>query len=139
MSLTKSDLLEIRAVIESSVRPIVEETVRETVRPIVKDVVQETVRPIVEDVVQETVRPIIEETVRPIVLSAVDEAIEPLANEVKALRNDVREIYDMIADLQSGAITDKSFQRLDIEQKLLKINAELIVAARQAGVSLPRP
>lgn len=44
----------------------------------------------------------------------------------------------MIAELRGNAITDKDFKTLSLEDKLLKINAELLTAAKQAGVSLPR-
>ena len=70
--------------------------------------------------------------------SIVMEVVEPLSNEIKALRNDIKEIYKMIAEIQSGAITDKEFQRKSLEEKLLTINAELLAAAKQAGITLPR-
>lgn len=70
--------------------------------------------------------------------SIVQAAVDPLANEIKALRNDIKEIYDMIADLQKSAITDEEFQKRTLEEKLLTLNAELLAAAKQAGISLPR-
>lgn len=70
--------------------------------------------------------------------SIVQSAIEPLANEIKALRNDIKEIYGMIAALQKSTITDKEFGRRTLEEKLLTLNAELLAAAKQAGVTLPR-
>lgn len=76
--------------------------------------------------------------IRSIVQSVVGPMIEPLANEIQALRNDIKEIYDMIAELQSSVITDESFKKRTIEQKLLTINAELLSAAEQAGITLPR-
>ncbi len=68
----------------------------------------------------------------------VQAAIEPLSNEIQALRNDIKEIYNMIAELQSATITDKEFKKRSIEEKLLTLNAELLAAAKQAGVTLPR-
>lgn len=64
--------------------------------------------------------------------------IEPLKGEILALRNDIKEIYRMIADLQTGTITDKAFKKRTLEQKLLTLNAELLAAAKQAGITLPR-
>jgi hypothetical protein len=43
----------------------------------------------------------------------------------------------MIAELQKSNSSRKSFQKLTVEQKILELHAELIEAARQAGVSLP--
>jgi prefoldin subunit 5 len=64
--------------------------------------------------------------------------LEPLANEITALRNDIKEIYNMISELQSATITDKEFKKRSLEEKLLTINAELLSAAKQAGIVLPR-
>ena len=79
--------------------------------------------------------------IRNIVESALarqtEEAIKPLQGEMEAIRNDIAEIYDIIADLQKGSLTDKTFQKLSIEKKLLRLHSELIEAAKQAGVTLP--
>ena len=81
--------------------------------------------------------------IRSIVESALDkqnvEVIKPLQGELLAIRNDIKDIYFMIADLQHSTITDKDFKKLSLEKKLLTLNAELISAAKQAGITLPRP
>lgn len=64
--------------------------------------------------------------------------LEPLRGELEALRNDIKEIYSMISDLQHTTITDRGFKKLSLEQKILTLNAELISAAKQAGIELPR-
>lgn len=43
--------------------------------------------------------------------SVVQDALLPLENEIKAIRNDIKELYDMIAKLVSGTITDKDFNK----------------------------
>lgn len=82
------------------------------------------------------------EEIRNIVESALtkqtNEAIKPIQSELKALRNDIKEIYDMIAELQGKILPEKQFQKLSVEQKLLKLNSELLFAAKQAGIQLPR-
>ncbi len=88
------------------------------------------IRSIVESVVDPIVRSAVQSTVEPL--------IEPLAGEIKALRNDIKEIYEMIAELQSATITDKGFKKRSLEEKLLTLNAELLAAAKQAGITLPR-
>jgi len=79
--------------------------------------------------------------IRNIVESALtrqtDTAIKSIQGEIEVLRNDIAEIYNMIADLQKGSIVDKTFQKLTVEKKLLRLHSELVEAARQAGVSLP--
>lgn len=66
-----------------------------------------------------------------------DKKLKPVLGELEALRNDIKEIYDMIADLQS-ATTDKEFKKKSLEEKLLTLNTELLAAAKQAGINLPR-
>lgn len=77
--------------------------------------------------------------IRTIVRDEVSRQIEPLNGEIQALRNDIKEIYRMPAELQSITITDKVFEKLSLEKKLLTLNAKLVAAAKQAGVTLPRP
>lgn len=80
--------------------------------------------------------------IRNIVESALtkqtSEIIKPIQGELEALRNDIKEIYDMLADIQGALLPDNQFEKLNIEQKLLKLNSELLAAAKQAGISLPR-
>ena len=64
--------------------------------------------------------------------------IKPLQDELQALRNDIKEIYDMIAEFQGGPRSEKEFNKLSLEKKLLELNAKLLSAAKQAGISLPR-
>lgn len=68
----------------------------------------------------------------------ITEAIKPLEGEIRALRNDIKEIYVMIAQLQGRVISDKKFEKLSLEDKLLTVNSELLAAAKQAGITLPR-
>lgn len=68
----------------------------------------------------------------------VKKSLERLEGRVEALEADVREIYLMLADLQKSQTPNKQFKKLTLEQKLLKINAELLATAKEAGISLPR-
>jgi len=68
----------------------------------------------------------------------VEEVVNPIRGDIEALSSDIKEIYEMIAELQKKPTSEESFQKLNIEQKLLKLNAELLAAAKQAGISLPR-
>lgn len=81
------------------------------------------------------------EGIRNIVESALtrqtEEAIKPIQGELEALRNDIKDIYDMITDLQKESTIDNTFQKLSVEKKLMKLHTELLEAARQAGVTLP--
>ena len=76
--------------------------------------------------------------IRSIFKEELREELQPIKGELEALSNDIKEIYKMIADLQHSVITDPKFKKLSIEKKLLALNAELLEAARQVGLSLPR-
>lgn len=77
--------------------------------------------------------------IRNIVRSSMSAELRPLKDELDIIRNDIKELYFMIADLQHSTITDKEYKKLSLEKKLLILNAELISAAKQAGITLPRP
>lgn len=68
----------------------------------------------------------------------VQDVVRPIYGEIEALRNDIKEIYDMIDELKGKTVTDSEFEKLPLEDKLLKINAELLAAAKQANITLPR-
>ena len=52
-----------------------------------------------------------------------NEIIKTLRGELEAIRNDIKDIYFMISDLQHNTITDKEFKKLTLEKKLLTLNA----------------
>ena len=66
----------------------------------------------------------------------VEETLDPIKGELEALGNDVKEIYDMIASIQKSPDTT-NLQKLNIEEKILKLHSELVEAANQAGITLP--
>ncbi|HSW98392.1 MAG TPA: hypothetical protein VLF71_00995 [Candidatus Saccharimonadales bacterium] len=86
----------------------------------------------------QAIRDIIKDEVSSIVRSTVKEELRPISGELEALRNDIKEIYDMLSGLESKIAPDAQFTKLSLEQKLLKLNSELLAAAKQAGISLPR-
>lgn len=67
----------------------------------------------------------------------VEETINPLRGDIEALSNDIKDIYEMIAELQKKSEGNEGFQKLSIEKKILRLHTELVEAARQAGVTLP--
>jgi hypothetical protein len=67
----------------------------------------------------------------------VEEIVDPIKGELEALGSDIKEIYNMIANLQKSPNDGSSFQKLNLEKKILKLHFELVEAAKQAGVTLP--
>ncbi|HSX05877.1 MAG TPA: hypothetical protein VLF69_05380 [Candidatus Saccharimonadales bacterium] len=70
--------------------------------------------------------------------AVLDRRLNPVLGELTTPREDIKEIYDMITKLQSGAISDVGFSKKSLEEELLTLNAELLAAAKQAGIILPR-
>ncbi|MDB5182436.1 MAG: hypothetical protein JWO47_220 [Candidatus Saccharibacteria bacterium] len=66
-----------------------------------------------------------------------DENIKSILSEIQALRNDIKDIYEMISELEKNT-TDSKFSKLSLENKILTLNSKLIIAAKQAGITLPR-
>lgn len=67
-----------------------------------------------------------------------DRKLNPILGELTALRENIKEIYESITKLQSDTISDIGFSKKSLEEKLLILNAELLAAAKQAGITLPR-
>jgi hypothetical protein len=67
----------------------------------------------------------------------VEETVSPVKGKLEALGNDIKEIYDMIANMQKNPNSKGSFSKLGIEQKILQLHSDLIEATKQAGVTLP--
>jgi hypothetical protein len=44
----------------------------------------------------------------------------------------------MLSELQDKIVPDEKFQKLRLEEKLLRLSSDLLAAAKQTGVSLPR-
>ena len=63
-------------------------------------------------------------------------SMDELSGRVEALENDIKESYIMWANETQS--TDKKIAKFSLEEKLLKLNAELISTAKQAGIVLPR-
>ena len=67
----------------------------------------------------------------------VKETIDPIKGDLEALSNDVKEIYSMLANLEKRAAEYPDFNKKNLEQKLLSLHADIVAAAKQAGVTLP--
>ena len=67
----------------------------------------------------------------------VEETVDPLIGDIETLSNDIKEIYEMLADLQKDVSNKNSFKKSTLEEKILRLHAELVDAAKQANVTLP--
>ena len=46
----------------------------------------------------------------------VEETVNPIKGDLEALGNDIKEIYDMITNLQNTTSSGKSFEKLNLER-----------------------
>jgi hypothetical protein len=71
--------------------------------------------------------------------SLFEEYVSPLQGEIEVLRNDIREIYDMITRLERHSVRfDASFERLPDEEQILQLHAAVLALAKRKGVTLPQ-
>jgi len=70
--------------------------------------------------------------------AAVNKRLDDLSGKVEALESDIKELYEITVRLEHGTVADRKFAKLSLEKKLLTLNAELLAAAKQAGITLPR-
>lgn len=68
----------------------------------------------------------------------VKATLHSLDDRVQLLESDVKEIYYMIADLQKHNTTVKGFAKLPLEEKILKAYSDILMMAKEAGITLPR-
>ena len=69
--------------------------------------------------------------------TVVEETISPVRGDIKALSNDIKEIYQMLADIQKEVDITTPFKQTKLEDKILHLHAELVDAAKQANITLP--
>ena len=68
----------------------------------------------------------------------VKATLHSLDDRVQLLESDVKEIYYMIADLQIHNTTVKGFAKLPLEENILKAYSDILMMAKEAGITLPR-
>lgn len=68
-----------------------------------------------------------------------DRKLQPIFGEIKALRNDIKEIYDMIVRLEERSATiNEEFYSLPPKEQILQMHSALQVLAKKHGVALPQ-
>lgn len=68
----------------------------------------------------------------------VKTSLATLEGKVEALEADIKEVYLMQASLERSSKGDAKFAKLTLEKKLLRLNADLLATAKEAGIALPR-
>jgi hypothetical protein len=61
-----------------------------------------------------------------------------LEDKVTALHDEVKELRGMLAKLQNAEPQDRQPLKQSLEEKISKAYTDLLLAAKEAGVTLPR-
>lgn len=70
--------------------------------------------------------------IRQVIEDVFDRKIEPIVGELTALRNDIKEICNMIARLERHPVRlDPKFTRLLVKEQILQLNAALVALAKK--------
>lgn len=71
-----------------------------------------------------------------------EEIVEPafvlLDDRLLLLEADIKDIRFMITDLQNNQKAQKAFSKVPLEEKILRAYADIVLMAKEAGVSLPK-
>lgn len=105
----KSDLQEIRGIVREEVRVIVKEEVRDAFQTEGRKIVREE----------------------------ISKSISTLDGKLEALENDVKDMYEMISELQKLSRRVAHFEKYDLEQKILTSYKQIVAIAKEAEVKLP--
>lgn len=117
MSLTTTDLEDIRTIFREEIKPLEVEVARLATE------------------VTELGNRITSLEIR---VGLLENRVTSLEGKVVALEDDVKEIYFMLEDFQKATGIDRSFKKLSLENKILKLHTEIQATAKQANIVLPR-
>lgn len=108
MSLTATDLRDIRAIMREEIRDKIQGEVPKIVREGIEALVPDIVRKIIGEEVPVIVMQITHAEVPPIIRGEVKRQVGPLEGRLMAVENDVKEIYFMMSDLQQRLPTQQT-------------------------------
>jgi len=108
MALTEKDLSELRVIIRDEVKDAFEINGRSMVRDEVHSIVSSQ-------------------------LGSVNDKLDAMTGRIKALENDVHDIYLMLAKRNAGS---PNFSKLNLEEKIRTTYEQLKITAKEAGITL---
>ena len=96
------------------------------------------IRTVVQEEIESRTRVIVREEIESAIRAQVIPRFDKLEGNIEALNNDIKEIYEMISDLQKLTRQVAHFEKYDLEQKILTSYKNIVAIAKEAGVTLPR-
>ncbi len=84
------------------------------------------------------IRLIVREEVESIISTRVEPRFDNVEGKLETLENDIKDIYEMIADLQKLTRQVAHFEKYDLEQKVVTAYKGIVAIAQQEGIKLPR-
>ena len=80
----------------------------------------------------------IRDEIESVIAARIEPRFDSLDGSIEALNNDIKDIYEMITELQKLTRPVAHFEKHDLEQKILTTYKNIIAIAKEAGVTLPR-
>ena len=84
------------------------------------------------------IRTIVREEVDSIINSRIDPRFDRVDGTIEAVNNDIKDIHEMVSELQKLVRPIAHFEKYDLEQKILTTYKNIVTIAKEAGVTLPR-
>ncbi|MFZ1324240.1 MAG: hypothetical protein WAQ57_03735 [Candidatus Saccharimonadales bacterium] len=84
------------------------------------------------------IRTLIREELESVINVRIDPRFDTLEGKLKALENDVKDIYSMLSELQTSTRKLAHYEKYDLEQKIVSSYMEILTLAKEAGVKLPQ-
>ena len=91
----------------------------------------------IRTIIREESREIVREELNSAISSRIESRFDKLDGDILALENDIKDICQMITELQKLSRNVARFEKQDLEQKILSSYKEILAIAKKAGVDLP--
>ncbi len=83
------------------------------------------------------IRLIVREEMKSIISVDVEPRFDSLDGSIKALEDDIKDIYGMITELQKLTRRVAHFEKYDLEQKVITAYKDILAIAKQENIKLP--
>lgn len=91
----------------------------------------------IRQIVRDEARVIVREEIDSAISARIEPRFDKMEGNLEALENDIKEIYEMLAELQKHARPVAHFEKYNLEQKILESYHGVLAIAKEAGVKLP--
>ncbi len=91
----------------------------------------------IRTIVREEARTIVREELDSAISTRIEPRFDTIEGRLETLENDIKDIYEMISELQKLTRRVAHFEKYDLEQKILTAYKNILAIADDAGIKLP--